>query len=76
MTTEALVLWCTTCQDDVAFEQPGCDDGHGRDCTDWACVQCGDALFVGFVADLAHRSDLSVPAVAVHPTSHPTSHVA
>lgn len=43
-----LVLWCTTCGDDVAFEQPGCLDGHGTDCPEWVCTQCGAALLVGF----------------------------
>lgn len=49
MTTyAALVRWCTTCEDDVAFEQPGCMDGHGGDCPEWVCVQCGDAVLIGF----------------------------
>ena len=49
MTTyAALVRWCTTCEDDVGFEQPGCVDDHGGDCPEWVCVQCGDALLIGF----------------------------
>ena len=49
MSTFAVVVrWCTTCEDDVMFEQPGCSDDHGGDCPEWTCVQCGDALFVGF----------------------------
>lgn len=43
-----LVRWCTTCGGDVAFEQPGCLDGHGTDCPEWACTRCGAALLVGF----------------------------
>ena len=35
------------------FEQPGCTDDHGGDCPEWTCVQCGDAMFVGF--SLAER---------------------
>ena len=45
---EVVVRWCTTCEDDVMFEQPGCRDDHDGDCPEWTCVQCGDALFVGF----------------------------
>jgi hypothetical protein len=37
----------------VAFEQVVCEDGHGFDCPEWVCVQCGDALVIGFV--LAER---------------------
>lgn len=49
MTTyAALVRWCTTCEDDVAFEQPGCPDDHESDCPEWVCLQCGDALLIGF----------------------------
>ncbi|MGH8892911.1 MAG: hypothetical protein ACRDWY_06340 [Actinomycetes bacterium] len=51
-----LVRWCTTCQDDVFFEQPDCFDNHGADCPERVCVQCGDALLVGF--------DLSEPVLA------------
>lgn len=68
MTTyAALVRWCTTCEDDVAFEQPACVDDHGGDCPEWVCVQCGDALLIGF----------SLPAGLVPaPSRVPTTHVA
>jgi len=62
MTTFAVVRWCSTCRDDVTFEQPACLDGHDLDCPDWACVQCGEAVFVGFSA--------AEPVIAFHPTSH------
>jgi hypothetical protein len=42
------VRFCSTCQGDVAFEQPECIDDHGTDCPEWVCVQCGDALLLGF----------------------------
>lgn len=64
-----LVLWCTTCGDDVAFEQPGCLDGHGIDCPEWACTVCGAALLVGFADPGADGSRFS-------PGRQPTSHVA
>ena len=62
MTTFAVVRWCATCRDDVAFEQPSCVDGHGLDCPEWVCVRCGEAVIVGF-AD-------AQPVIAFHPTSH------
>lgn len=47
-TAGLLVRWCTTCTAEVAFEQPVCGDDHGVDCPEWVCVQCGDALLLGF----------------------------
>lgn len=45
----AVVLrWCTTCAAETTFEQPVCDDNHGADCPEWSCVECGDALLLGF----------------------------
>ncbi|GGV07688.1 hypothetical protein GCM10010182_28500 [Actinomadura cremea] len=29
------------------FEQPPCPDGHGPDCPERACVECGAAVLVG-----------------------------
>ncbi|MEP6760386.1 MAG: hypothetical protein ABJA93_03375 [Sporichthyaceae bacterium] len=59
-----IVRFCTTCRGDVSFEQPECPDGHGSDCPEWVCVECGDALLVGF------------PGSARVAVAHPTSHVA
>jgi len=28
---------------------PPCEDGHGLDCLDLACVECGHAIIVGFM---------------------------
>ena len=39
--------WCGDCQDDRFFEVPPCEDGHGGDCLDLACVECGAAVVVG-----------------------------
>ena len=45
----AVVLrWCTTCAAETTFEQPICDEGHGGDCPEWSCVECGEALLLGF----------------------------
>ena len=43
-----IVRFCTTCRGDVSFEQPECADGHGSDCPEWVCLECGDALLVAF----------------------------
>jgi hypothetical protein len=41
--------WCSTCDGKQLFEQPPCEDGHGDDCLDLACVTCGSALVLGLV---------------------------
>jgi hypothetical protein len=41
---------CPTCGEDRDFVQPPCVDGHAEDggeCPEWACADCGTALFVG-----------------------------
>ena len=41
---------CPTCGDLRGFVQPPCIDGHtedGGECPEWACADCGTALFVG-----------------------------
>jgi hypothetical protein len=47
----AEVRWCAGCSDERAFEMPPCEDGHGLDCVDLACVECGHAIVVGFSID-------------------------
>ncbi len=39
--------WCPECSDERAFEMPPCEDGHGLDCLDLACSDCGFAIVVG-----------------------------
>ena len=41
---------CGDCQDERVFEMPPCEDGHGIDCLDLACVDCGSAVVVGVLA--------------------------
>ena len=49
MTTNAAdPHWCSTCRAEVLFEQPDCLEEHGADCPEWVCVQCGDAVLLGF----------------------------
>ena len=45
------VRWCAECSDERPFETPPCEDGHGFDCVDLACVDCGHAIVVGVLAD-------------------------
>jgi hypothetical protein len=42
-----LTLQCSVCDDERGFEQPPCADGHGADCPEYACVECGMAIVVG-----------------------------
>lgn len=44
---QASVRWCASCATETLFEQPPCEDGHGEDCLDLACVECGAAVVVG-----------------------------
>ncbi|MGH3344068.1 MAG: hypothetical protein ACRDPK_14605 [Carbonactinosporaceae bacterium] len=45
--TGTVALHCTDCGDERSFEQPPCSDGHGLDCPERCCVDCGAAVFVG-----------------------------
>lgn len=49
--TDLVVMWCHDCSAERAFERPECRDGHGGDCTEWACTDCGLALIVGDILD-------------------------
>jgi hypothetical protein len=42
--SELLILFCPTCDQQQFAEAPPCDDGHGDDCPDRACVECGTAI--------------------------------
>lgn len=49
---------CPACDAFREFAQPPCVDGHtddGGECPEWACVDCGTALFLG-VLPLAPRA--------------------
>jgi hypothetical protein len=41
-----LVRECPCCGDERAFETPPCADGHGPECAELACPDCGTALIV------------------------------
>jgi hypothetical protein len=55
VTAELLFLYCPTCTHESLAEAPPCPDGHGAQCPDRACVECGAALLVDaplFAAEL------------------------
>lgn len=48
MTVPILVLReCSACGEQRAFEAVVCADGHGADCPELACVECGEAVLLG-----------------------------
>jgi len=49
------VRWCGDCQDDSVFEVPPCEDGHGADCLDLVCVDCGFAVVLGILVTDARQ---------------------
>ncbi|MCK9896558.1 hypothetical protein MXD60_18500 [Frankia sp. AgB32] len=42
-----IVFACAGCGDERRFTQPPCADGHGADCPEWACTECGAAVLIG-----------------------------
>lgn len=57
MSTE--MRFCPECADERPFEVPPCEDGHGADCLDLACDDCGFAIVVGvLVVDDSVRAEL------------------
>jgi len=64
-------LFCSTCGDERLFEQPPCSDGHGEDCPERACTECGTAILIGLPvappAILGHAPVPQAPAAASQP---------
>jgi len=54
--------YCPGCRAERVVEQPTCIDGH-LDCPEWACVECGTAIVVGWLA-------VDAPAPAARRRSH------
>lgn len=54
---EGVLLYCAECGEVRAFETPPCADGHGDDCPERACVECGFAVFVGVIPAPAEVAD-------------------
>lgn len=40
-------MFCSICGDDRRFERPPCADGHGDECPELACTDCGAAVLTG-----------------------------
>ena len=59
----AAYRFCSECSDERLFEQPPCIDGHGVDCPELACVDCGLAVVIGFDVDVVLIAD-RVPTAA------------
>jgi hypothetical protein len=53
--------WCPGCSVQTLFEQPPCDDGHGDDCLDLACMECGFGITLRATTqpELAPRKDIT-----------------
>ncbi|WP_168220891.1 hypothetical protein [Actinomadura sp. WMMA1423] len=58
-------MYCFTCGDEREFEQPPCEDGHGEECPEWGCVDCGSAVLVDpppVAAPVPGRASETAPA--------------
>lgn len=45
-TAGMIEMYCPDCAELEVFEQPPCVDGHGVDCPEWLCLNCGTALLI------------------------------
>jgi hypothetical protein len=39
-------LYCDSCRGVQLFEVPPCEDGHGADCPELVCTDCGAAVLI------------------------------
>lgn len=46
MPLDLLFLYCPSCAREGLAETPPCADGHGDQCPERACVECGTALLL------------------------------
>jgi hypothetical protein len=53
MPAEFEYLHCPICQQECLVETPPCPDGHGADCPERLCTQCGYVLAVAPAPDRA-----------------------
>jgi hypothetical protein len=74
MEVARMLLPCPECRDEREFEQPLCEDGHGVDCPEWMCADCGYALLLATYPEV----DAVVPVqpARLAPRSAPTRHAA
>ena len=62
---EGRVWPCPSCDGDREFVQPPCVDGHtedGGECPEWACADCGTAVFSAAPLAAAVRGAVPDPA--------------
>lgn len=53
---------CSTCGEQRAFEALVCADGHGGDCPELACIDCGEAVVVAILDfDVATKAETPLP---------------
>lgn len=43
-------LYCDVCEGTALFDAPPCVDGHGTDCPELICTDCGSAMLVSAFA--------------------------
>jgi hypothetical protein len=55
LTAAMIELYCSECAELQAFEQPPCVDGHGADCPEWFCLNCGMALLIDMPVEPVER---------------------
>jgi hypothetical protein len=60
-----LLLPCPECCDERTFEQPldsigECEDGHGLDCPEWMCVDCGYAMLLATYPEIERPSRVGI----------------
>ncbi len=55
---------CSTCGEPRPFEMPLCADGHGADCPELACVDCGEAVVASAPGSELAGADQVRPHVA------------
>lgn len=61
---ETTVRFCSVCESARVFEAAPCPDGHGVDCPDVLCVECGYVVVVGMLAEPAQPSAEAMRSVA------------
>lgn len=60
--TALVLLRCHDCAAERPFEQPVCRDGHGTDCLEWCCTDCGSARLVGQLVEPRAQAVRASPA--------------
>ncbi len=48
-------MWCASCGEERWFELPDCMEGHGVDCPERCCLECGAAVLVEVLVEVPVR---------------------